>query len=258
MELLEVGVAKQSAAVTGGVVTAHCGGNPYWDKVIVTPGEPITLKYRGTWEPAWYSHDEQGRYTQHREPLVTQYAWAIPDPESLAFVAKYLAPKAVEMGAGTGYWASLLAQLGVDILAFDAKPPQIATDNHWHSPAREDRHGFTHETREVFCPVYPGDPQTLAAYPDRALFLCWPPYAEPMAAEALAAYPGPRLVYIGEGQGGCTADDDFFTALASEWTEIASHRGVQWSGIHDYITVYERAKESDESQTLPKNKSPES
>ena len=40
--------------------------------------------------------------------------------------------------------------------------------------------------------------------------------------------------------GGCTGDEDFHTLLDEEWTEIACHRPIQWWGIHDDITVFER------------------
>ncbi len=61
-----------------------------------------------------------------------------------------------------------------------------------------------------------------------------------MAFECLQAYQGKRLVYIGEQSGGCNATDEFFDRLEQEWEEVASHRIIQWSGLHDYIVVYER------------------
>jgi hypothetical protein len=61
-----------------------------------------------------------------------------------------------------------------------------------------------------------------------------------MAYKALKAYTGNKLVYIGENGGGCTADDAFFALLEEKWEEIDEHQPVQWSGIHDWITVYER------------------
>jgi hypothetical protein len=52
-------------------------------------------------------------------------------------------------------------------------------------------------------------------------------------------YIGNRIIHIGE-HFGCTADDEFFERLESGWDEVASHRPIQWFGMHDYITVYER------------------
>ena len=55
------------------------------------------------------------------------------------------------------------------------------------------------------------------------LVLVWPPGAKPMAAEALDAFEQrrnglSRVVYWGEGGGGCHADDDFHKALEDNWT----------------------------------------
>ena len=55
------------------------------------------------------------------------------------------------------------------------------------------------------------------------LALVWPPGAKPMAAEALDAFEQrrnglSRVVYWGEGGGGCHADDDFHKALEDNWT----------------------------------------
>ena len=78
-------------------------------------------------------------------------------------------------------------------------------------------------------------------HPDRALFLCWPSYAEPWAAQALACYTGDMLIYAGEGEGGCTADDEFFRLLDAEWEEIGdSPAHISYWGIHCYLTAYRR------------------
>lgn len=143
------------------------------------------------------------------------------------------------MGSGTGYWAWQLSQLGVDVLAYDAYPPALSTENYHHCPRNENRE-LTGEHGNSYFPVQTGTPEILAQHADRTLFLCWPPYDEPMAAECLQHYAGNRLVYIGEGDGGCTGDDAFHEMLEQEWEEVASHRLIQWEGIHDWATVYDR------------------
>ena len=55
--------------------------------------------------------------------------------------------------------------------------------------------------------------------------------------------PGTRLVYIGEGGGGCTADDTFFEAVHShelndESVEICKGVWLNFEFIHDYPSVY--------------------
>lgn len=68
-------------------------------------------------------------------------------------------------------------------------------------------------------------------HPDRALFLCWPSYDDPWAAHALACYEGDLLIYCGEPEGGCCADDDFFQLVDAEWDEAGSSPAhVSWWG----------------------------
>ena len=35
----------------------------------------------------------------------------------------------VELGAGTGYWAAMLARRGADVIAYDIEPPTSKTNN---------------------------------------------------------------------------------------------------------------------------------
>ena len=63
-----------------------------------------------------------------------------------------------------------------------------------------------------------------------------------MAAESLATYKGDCLVYVGEGFGGCTADDDFFMSLDDGWELVKEIQILQWFGMHDTMMVYERKR----------------
>jgi hypothetical protein len=95
--------------------------------------------------------------------------------------------------------------------------------------------------RSIFFPVEQGSVEKLAQHRNRALLLSWPPYDKPFAYEALSAFPGDTLFYIGEGDGGCTGDDAFFRLLYEEWEEVEycpDH--ISWSGIRDYLTLYRR------------------
>jgi hypothetical protein len=214
--------------------------NPYWDIVQTLPGDEIEKQISGRWMPSWNFEKEQ-----NRDALVQEYAWSIPDPGALAFVARHLAPHAVEIGAGTGYWAWLLSQMGVKMVCYDLYPPQLTGQNRYHSPrstgSRTHQPGdLCLETRDIFYPVQSGNHEMARNYPDHTLFLNWPPYDDPMAYDTLRAYTGNKLVYIGEECGGCTGDDKFFELLSQEWEDVADCPIVQWWGIHDSITVYER------------------
>lgn len=90
--------------------------------------------------------------------LCEKYAWAVPDERALRIIS-YFSP-IVEMGAGKGYWASLLRNRGVDIIAFDK---YIDLDS-------------------CFTPVERGGPEEIArkkkTLKGRTLFLCYPDEAQ--------------------------------------------------------------------------------
>lgn len=228
--------------------------NPYWDKVKEYPPDNLSWKYDRVFSPNGFGDLDLMRgeklaewlKTNGRDVLVSTYSWAIPDPHTLAFVAALSDKGLVEVGAGSGYWAWQLTQLGVDVVAYDHKPPHLEP-NYYHSPNRRQMTTdvVEPELREaVFFDVQQLEAvEAVERHPDRTLFLCWPPYAESMAARTLRAYRGDRVIYIGEGSWGCTGCAEFHALLESEWDEIATHRPVQWYGIHDWVTVYERAPE---------------
>lgn len=162
-----------------------------------------------------------------RTALVTTYAWSIPSPGDIAWIADLLGGRGVvEIGAGSGYWAWQLDQAGVDVVAYEPNHP---TDNNFVG------------VLEPYVPLLRDDASAAAKHPDRALFLSWPNYAEPWGAHALTSYQGDLLIYVGESEGGCCADDEFFDLLAKEWTEIGDsphHR--TWWGINCRLTAYRR------------------
>lgn len=162
---------------------------------------------------------------RERDVCVRQYSFAIPNQEALDVLAAH--GPIVEIGAGTGYWAYLLRQMGVHVVALDRAP--LGSDH-------ENAYNFTKSWTHVEF----GLPPDLARYGDHALFLCWPNYDTPFAAEALAAYPGQTCIYIGEGWGGCTGDDTFHEMLDQHWTRQRRVTIPQWSSIHDELYVFTR------------------
>lgn len=158
-----------------------------------------------------------------REKWVHEYAWAIPCEEALRAIGKY--GPLVEMGAGTGYWASLLEKRGVEVTCYDECPPPHE-DNHWH------RENVCHHM------VWQGGSEMVKEHPDKTLFLCWPPMSR-MAEECLDHYRGPHVVYIGERHG-CTGTEELENRLEKEWVEIEEVEIPQYDGIHDYLRVFKR------------------
>jgi hypothetical protein len=73
------------------------------------------------------------------------------------------------------------------------------------------------------------------------LMLCWPPYNDSMAYEALRAFKGAKLIYIGESDG-CNATDAFFKLVEKKWVEVKVINIPQWFGLHDHLFLYKKIK----------------
>lgn len=180
--------------------------------------------------------DEHGRLIDIRDvryEITHGYAWAIANPRALDWMTEQLDGRGViEVGAGLGYWAWQLRQRGVDVLASDRFPSSVGGNYY-----------FTAE-RRVWHPIVHAHGPTIAAqYPDRALFVCWPPYGTnaEMATDSLLAYRawrGDCLIYCGEGWGGCNAPDEFWEVLHEDWEETGYGPLVSWGGIHDFLAFF--------------------
>lgn len=167
-----------------------------------------------------------------------QYAWAIPDEAAIKLLVKH--SPIVEIGAGRGYWASLIQAAGGDVVCYDEKPPDRAEDNIWCPP---DGIKTVFETiakidTPVFTEIREGGPEKVLEHQDRTLFLCWPPMSS-MAHEAVVNYTGDTVIYVGEGDGGCTAGDYFFEHMR-EYFDDEFVRTPFWEGLHDGLTVFTR------------------
>jgi hypothetical protein len=172
-----------------------------------------------------------------RHALCNKYSFAIPNDEAIEKIASF--GKILEIGAGTGYWASLIREAGAEVGAIDLAPVGGPWKNEWafnqkHYPVVQ---GDGWRWVEVFTPEY-------------TPMLCWPPM-DRTAADCLNVSNSEYFIYIGEGYGGCTADDDFFDLLdgtyfrgpkkdSGKWT-IEDYISIpQWPGIHDGLYILKR------------------
>jgi len=206
--------------------------NPYWEAVRLLPVSTMLDIYDG--DPhapvrvEWILRESlvDGPAMVVRQILTRTYAWSIPTPGDLTWIKNRLRSQAVvEIGAGTGYWAWQLRQVGLNVVAYDANaagPNEYCEAIQYH-------------------PVRLGGPADAADHPDRALLLCWPPRRRDVAAEALAAYRGDELIYIGGFDSAVMASTSFFRALEQGWTEVgASGHHVTFDMIHDHVTYWRR------------------
>ena len=155
-----------------------------------------------------------------RDKLVKLYAWAVTDPKALDEIVKVSKDIGiVEIGAGRGYWASILASYGVNVAAYDI----------W----KDENVGFYH-------PVGKAGEKAILKHQDRALFLCWPPYATLMAYNSVVKYKGNTIIYIGEDKGGCNADDKFFDYVSNKFKLDSIIHMAKWDSLYDNLYIYRR------------------
>lgn len=149
--------------------------------------------------------------------IARHFSWAVPNDEAIACIGRY-ARDVVEIGAGSGYWAWLMRQAGLNVAAFDNDPPRF-----------------------VWTDVQRGDERAWSGRPGSTLFLCWPPWATDMAFNALVHYQGPYFIYVGEWMLG-NANARFFQRLVEQYEAVESVAIPQWSARDDHLTVFRRRK----------------
>ena len=156
--------------------------------------------------------------SDRRRTFIALYAWAVPTRQAIQTIAAFVAGrKALEVCAGSGLWARLLADRGLQVIATDAEP---APDPHFPVEALE------------------AEAAVQAHGDSEALLLCWPPFRADCAVRALRAFRGDRLVYVGDAR--FTADDRFHALVGKEWIVAQSIPLPSWPGLDDYTFLYQR------------------
>ena len=219
--------------------------NPAWDIIRMLPGDDLAM-FDDAWHPTSFGHLRSAILGKrsfndtlpHRFELTTRYTWVVPAPHTLDFIAEHSGGRLVDCYAGTGYMAWQLDQLGVDVIALEPYPPS-SRENFYHSRSGRGEIYDMAIGPEYF-PLTKGGTELLPRYADRTMLLSWPSYGDDSGFRAVLAYTGPRIIYIGEHDGGCCGDELLFKQLEMDWEQVAFHTPVQWWGLHDYVWVYER------------------
>ena len=173
-----------------------------------------------------------------RDLLIGRYSWAIPNQKALEAITKWSPHGLVEIGAGGGYWGYLLRQrMHLKCNMYDLTPGE---------------HHMEGKDLTMWTDVCKGSVERLDNWGlGKTLFLCWPCYNDSWAYEALLKWQlatSPAVIYVGEGHGGCTADDQFHNLLSNvedcehgknKYHHVESVTIPNWDGIHDTLTVYE-------------------
>ena len=164
-------------------------------------------------------------------PLVEKYAWAVPDNKALEII-KHFAP-IIELGAGGGYWAYLLREMGVDIVAVDK---------------------YNAKGAKTYTEVIKGEPKILKKkeHEERVRFLSYPDDRESMSMECLEYFQGDTIIHVGElaitgtkaggvqRPWGKTSCSEFQVALMADFHCVVRHRLPSFPTSCDYLTVWKR------------------
>lgn len=183
----------------------------------LAPTKPYS--YRDFEEYDKYYSNDMRRY------FVENYCWAIPSHEVIKKIAAFVGSDTIlEIGAGSGLWASLIANEGTSI---------IATDN-YQSQAK---HGTYYKVERI------KHTTALRKYGNQCnvLMLCWPPYGNEMADHALRLFKGSKVISIGETNG-CTGTSNFYRRLRA-YFDCEDIDIPQWESIHDYMQLGVRKSE---------------
>lgn len=183
-----------------------------------------------------------------RDWLAHLYAYAVPNDRALAVLAEL--GSLVDMGAGTGYWAHLLAQRGVDVRAYDVLPPTPAEK----AIVEEERGGNAyHGYAPAFHPVQQGHSRMLGKeeLSQRALLLCYPPPDSEMAQQCIYSYRGDTVVYVGEWQG-VTANAAFERALVRRFQLTRTVPLPCFDNQACAMTVWKRRPEALDAEQVPR------
>lgn len=167
-----------------------------------------------------------------RYSFVEQYGFVLLNQKLIDTASKFLKNKKVcEIGAGTGWLSYNLQQQGIDVTPIDYKPGQ------------DSNYGFKKLHTDIL--MYNGV-DYLEQHMPEVVLLSWPDYDTSFAFEILEKMTkGQTLIYIGEGYGGCTGNDQFFdlleqkTNLNNSVTELLQESALCWTGVHDTWYVYE-------------------
>ena len=180
-----------------------------------------------------------------RNLLIGRYSWAIPNQKALETITKWSPHGIVEIGAGGGYWGYLLRQMmHLKCHLYDLNPKEPYGQG---------------KDITMWTQVEKGSVEKLDKWGyGKTLFLCWPCYDESWAYEALLKWQlatSPAVIYIGEGEMGCTADQQFHNLLngiedcehgKNKYHYVESVEIPNWDGIHDSLYVYENCSYGDD------------
>ena len=202
------------------------------DHDLILPYDELNMAMLDTWHvrAKQITYSEQCKLSDtYRTPYRRAYGYVLLTDKFVTTLAEYIGNRpTVDLGAGSGYLAHQLHKNGVTIDAVD--------DGQWHISWNK------------FNPnIIIAKMQDYDLSPYKVIIMAWPNYEHESDHLVLANLTKDQtLIYIGEGQGGCTGSDTFHEILHDEFdyleadSELVNTHIVQFMGIHDKVYVYRR------------------
>ena len=166
----------------------------------------------------------------------------------------------VEVGAGLGYWALAMENaFGIDVVALDKTPSTAGSsgDSPGGGDGDEGAMNEYHGRAASFVRVREGGPRDLRRHKNRALFLCYPPPGDDMAARSIREHGGDVVAVVGEWDGN-TGDAALARELRESWNLARRVSLPQWGDTAHELTIWRRKTDSTERGGGPRRARPRS
>lgn len=195
-----------------------------WD--FGSPEKPITLKQWADWYNVksvhGYGHLDMEfnlrGMLEIRTAYIKQCGFGIVTKELIDALLPWCVGNVVEVGSGSGWLAAHLKAAGLSLECYD--------DKSWHDP-----------WAQTYTDIITGDGAANVGDADTVI-MSWPDYAGDFAKRVIDAMRhGARLLYCGEGDGGCTGDKSFHETVNDTWRKdfdkAVGPLNRCFDGIHD-------------------------
>ncbi len=157
------------------------------------------------------------------KPLVVfQISWALPSKKVLNEIKSFVDDDHVlEIYSGKGFWASLLKEMNVYV---------IATDNFQAFPFYVNTF-TTVENLEAI--------ESVSKYETNVLMMIWPPNdINSLSHQCLKNFKGYKFIYIGENSKGGYSNPLFFKELKENWKLVKCTSLINFPGLKDQCWFY--------------------
>lgn len=185
-------------------------GNPMWDEL-------VNLQRLGKIDIAGQIIGPRPGFRNELDTVLARYSRVVSDPAIVEWVHAHLARQVVQIDAGTGYWAALMAELGHDVTAY-GRGERIRT---FYDLRKLQRNGIlAHDAADL-----------LAVAPEKWRHIL----------ASVQQYRGPRLVLVGS--------DDMLggplgKVLSNAWTVVGETPGIHRRTVEVSARVFARRGES--------------